>query len=53
MTVIAVATVVTDRDYITLYVIRKDVVYRNILKRSKKNLRPSLKINLKTASRSK
>jgi len=35
-----------------LYVTRKDVAYGNILKRSKKSLKLSLKINLRTASRS-
>jgi len=56
MTVIAVATpciTVTNRNYITLYVIRKDIAYRNILRRSKKSLKLSLEISLRTASRSK
>ena len=44
---------ITERDHITLYIIGKDVAYRNILKRSKKSLRLNLKINLKTAFRSK
>ena len=26
----------TNRDYIALYIIRKDIAYKNILKRSKK-----------------
>jgi len=43
----------TDRNYIASYIIRKDVAYRNILRRSKKSLRLSLKISLRTASRSK
>jgi len=42
----------TDRNYVALYIIRKDVAYRNILRRSKKSLKPSLKISLRTASRS-
>jgi hypothetical protein len=58
-TVITVVTAVTpyitatDRNYTALYIIRKDVAYRNILRRSKKSLRLSLKISLRTASRSK
>ena len=51
MTVAAAAPphiTVTERDHVTLYVIGKDVAYRNILKRSKK----SLKLSLKTAFRS-
>jgi len=41
----------TDRNYVALYIIRKDVAYRNILRRSKKSLRLSLRISLRTASR--
>ena len=43
----------TERDYIALCIIRKDITYRNILKRSKKSLKLSLKISLRTAFRSK
>ena len=49
ITIITIAAVVppyiaaTERDYIALYIIGKDVAHRNILKRSKK----SLKLNLK------
>ena len=39
ITVIAVVTVATDRDHIALYIIRKDITYKNILKRSKKSLK--------------
>jgi len=42
---------VTDRNYVASYIIRKDT-YRNIPKRSKKSLRLSLEISLRTASRS-
>jgi len=42
----------TNRNYVTLYIIRKDIAYRNILRRSKRSLRLSLKISLRTASRS-
>jgi len=42
----------TNRNYVALYIIRKDIAYRNILRRSKKSLRLSLEISLRTASRS-
>ena len=50
MTVITVATAatpyttVTDRDYVALYVIRKDITYGNILRRNKKSLKLSLEL---------
>jgi hypothetical protein len=56
ITVVAVALLyitVTKRDHVALYIIGKDVVYKNILKRSKKSLKLSLKISLRTAFRSK
>ena len=56
ITVVAVVTpciTVTERDYVALYIIEKDVVYKNILKRSKKSLKLNLKINLGTTFRSK
>jgi len=43
----------TNRNHVALYIIRKDIAYRNILRRSKKSPKPSLEISLKTASRSK
>ena len=55
ITVAAVAppcTTVTEKDYVALYIIGKDIAYKNILKRSKKSLRLSLKISLRTAFRS-
>jgi len=55
ITITTVATpyiTATDRNYVALYVTRKNVAYRNILRRSKKSLRPSLEISLRTASRS-
>ena len=30
-------TTATDRDYVTLYIIRKDIAYKNILRRNKKS----------------
>ena len=58
ITIIVIAVVLfcitaTKRDHIALYVIGKDVAHKNILKRSKKSLRLSLKISLRTAFRSK
>ena len=42
----------TKRDHVALYIIGKDVTYKNILKKSKKSLRLSLKISLRTTFRS-
>jgi len=43
----------TNRNYVASYITRKDIAYRNILRRNKKSLRLSLKISLRTTSRSK
>ena len=48
MTIIAIVIAATNRDHITLYIIRKDITYKNILKRSKKSLKLSLKLLTKT-----
>ena len=54
MTAIAVVTAVTpyitvtDKDHVASYIIRKDIAYRNILKRNKKSLKPSLKLPIET-----
>ena len=59
ITIITIATIViphtiaTNKNYITSCVIKKDTTYRNILRRSKKSLKLNLKINSRTASRSK
>ena len=59
MTVITVVTAATpyttatNRDYTALSVIRKDITYKNILKKSKKSLRLSLRTGLKTTFRNK
>jgi len=45
-------TTATNRNYVALYITRKDITYKNILRRSKKSLRLSLEISLRTASRS-
>ena len=55
ITTVAVAPLcitTTERDHVALYIIGKDIAYKNILKRSKKSLRLGLKINLRTAFRS-
>ena len=46
-------TTITNRDYAALYVTRKDIAYKNILKKSKKSLRLSSRTGLKTTSRNK
>jgi len=57
MTITTVVTAVTpyitatNRNYVASYITRKDIAYRNILRRSKKSLRLSLRISLRTASR--
>ena len=42
----------TERDHVALYIIGKDITYKNILKRSKKSLKLNLKTSLRTAFRS-
>ena len=46
-------TTATKGNHVALYIIRKDVAHRNILRRSKKSLRLSLRISLRTTSRRK
>ena len=41
-------TTVTDKDHIALYIIRKDVAYRNILRRNKKSPKLSLELLIET-----
>ena len=54
ITTITVATVATpyttatERDYIALYVIGKDITYKNILRRNKKSLKLNLKLLIET-----
>ena len=54
MIIITVATIVTpcvtatERDHIALYVIGKDITYKNILRKSKKSLKLSLKLPTET-----
>jgi len=58
ITITTVTTIVTpritttDRNYVASYITGKDIAYRNILRRNKKSPRLSLRISLRTASRS-
>jgi len=38
----------TERNYVASYIIGKDVAYRDILRRSKKSLKPSLELLIET-----
>src|SRR6266702_4962072 len=49
VTAVTTCITATDRNHVALYMIRKDIAYGNILRRSKKSLRLSLKISLRTA----
>ena len=59
ITTITIAVVVplyitaTERDYVALYIIGKNITYKNILKKNKKSPRLNLKISLRTTFRSK
>ena len=56
ITTITVATVATPyitatgRDHIALYIIGKDITYKNILKRNKKSLKLNLELPIETSS---
>jgi len=50
-TAVTLCTTATDRNHVASYIIGKDVAYGNILRRSKKSLRLSLRISLRTAFR--
>ena len=43
-------TTATEKDHIALYIIGKDVTYRNILRRNKKSLKLSLELLIETGS---
>jgi len=49
ITIITIITTATDKDYVALYIIRKDVTYRNILRRNKKSLKLSLGLLTETS----
>ena len=51
ITIITTATpriTVTDRDHVALYIIKKNIAYRNILGKNKKSLKLNLKLLIKT-----
>ena len=53
MTVVTVATpciTATERDHVALYIIGKDIAYKNILRRNKKILKLSLELPTETGS---
>ena len=50
VTVVTPCTTATERDHITLYIIGKDVAYKNILRRNKKILKLSLELPIETGS---
>jgi len=47
-TVITLYITTTEKNYVTLYIIGKDVAYRDILRRSKKSLKLSLELPIET-----
>jgi len=47
-TVITLYITATERNHVALYVIGKDVAYRDILRRSKKSLKLSLELLIET-----
>ena len=55
ITIVTAATpyiTVINKNYVTLYIIKKDAAYKNIPKRNKKSRRLSLKTSLRIAFRS-
>ena len=48
MIIITLYTTATKRNYITLYIIGKDITYKNILRRNKKSLKLSLELLIET-----
>ena len=53
MTIVTAATpciTATKRDYVALYVIGKDIAYKNILRRNKKSPKLSLELLIETSS---
>ena len=51
VTIVTVATTcitATERNHIALYIVGKDVAHKDILKRSKKSLKPSLELLTET-----
>jgi len=52
ITIVTPYTTTTNRNYVALYITGKDIAYKNILRRNKKSLKLSLRISLRTTSRS-
>ena len=53
ITIVTVATpytTVTERDHVALYVIGKDITYKDILRRNKKSLKLNLELLIETGS---
>ena len=48
VTVVTPCTTATDRDYVALYIIKKDITYGNILGRNKKSLKLNLELLIET-----
>jgi hypothetical protein len=48
VTTAAPYTTITNKDYITSYIIKKDITHKNILGRSKKSLKLNLELPTKT-----
>ena len=48
VTVVTLCITITERNHIALYIIGKDIAYKNILRRNKKSLKLSLKLLTKT-----
>ena len=44
VTIVTPCTIITEKDHIALYVIGKDITYKNILRRNKKSLKLSLEL---------
>jgi hypothetical protein len=49
VTVITPYITITDRNYVALYIIKKDITHKNILRRSKKSLKLNLGLLIKTS----
>ena len=50
VTVVTPCTTATERDYVALYIIEKDITYKDILRRNKKSLKLNLELLIKTGS---
>jgi ABC-type siderophore export system fused ATPase/permease subunit len=50
VTAITLHIITTERNYIALYIIGKDITYRDILRRSKKSLKLNLELLIEISS---